>query len=391
MSALINSFLSWPISKQLRSSNNDDLRIDRLNHRVTVGLILICVFVSSTNSFVNNRISCWIPTELRHPSYSKYIDHYCYISNTYYIHTHVTPPRTDEQRRQEQICKSKCKLNFSFIQNYLSLGYYQWVPILLLLMALGFYSPRMFWRSLNSRSGINIQYLVQRSQSKTDRISQVRKNIQYYCKSSENQSNRSAFNFRLVLQRGKPSENYLVTIYFLTRILYLINSIVQLVFLNVLLGHRGHSWLLNIDIIKSIALHGNPLLDSPYFPRVTLCDVPIREIAKIHRYTVQCTLPVNMLNEKIFIFLSFWLVYVILSNIINLISWIFEQRKSSRLTYIEHYLKWSTITFDQTVSKEELAEYFNSDVIFLLRLIGNNTSEIQATKLFDDLLANKNE
>lgn len=105
MSALLNVFFGWPIVKRIRSNNNDDQHVDRLNHRYTVGWILVGVFLSSTTTFVFNRISCWLPTELRHSSYWKYIETYCYVSNTYFIPTNITPPHTNEERRDLQIGK----------------------------------------------------------------------------------------------------------------------------------------------------------------------------------------------------------------------------------------------------------------------------------------------
>jgi hypothetical protein len=103
MGSLINELFKWPIVARLRAADNDDEHVDRLNHRVTVGLILCGAFITSATSIFKNRISCWLPTELKHSSYIKYIEDYCWISNTYYIHSNVTPPHSDDDRRREQI------------------------------------------------------------------------------------------------------------------------------------------------------------------------------------------------------------------------------------------------------------------------------------------------
>jgi hypothetical protein len=41
------------------------------------------------------------------------------------------------------------------------LNYYQWTPFIILLMALFFYLPRLIWRTLSVRSGIDLLDLVE--------------------------------------------------------------------------------------------------------------------------------------------------------------------------------------------------------------------------------------
>ncbi|CAF3946813.1 unnamed protein product [Adineta steineri] len=366
MDAFIKELVKWPVVLRLRTLNNDDEHVDRLNHRVTVGIILIAVFITSTTPFISNRISCWLPTELKHGSYSKYIEHYCWISNTYYIHSNVTPPHSDDDRRALQI------------------SYYQWVPILLILMALCFYAPRMFWRSFNAHCGINIQNLVKKSQiSSKNSVKNASAMLNYYCQSFKYKRSKLSINMPAYIRHNKHRGNYLFSLYFLTRFMYLINSIFQLILLNLLLGHRGNAWFLDIDIMKSIFRYGNPLLDSPYFPRVTLCDVPIREIAEIHRYTVQCALPINILNEKIFLALSFWFSYLILHNIFSFIILIYQQFQRKRIEYIRRLT--TLFPVDKEYLENFTTNYLTYDGLFLLRLISHNSSESQTMDIVKNI------
>jgi len=64
----------------------------------------------------------------------------CWVSNTYYV-----PPGVPVQ-------SSTVKYH---------IGYYQWVPTVLLVQAFLFYLPCLVWRVFSERSGININNLVE--------------------------------------------------------------------------------------------------------------------------------------------------------------------------------------------------------------------------------------
>ena len=41
----------------------------------------------------------------------------------------------------------------------------------------------------------------------------------------------------------------------------------------------------------------------------------------VHRYSIQCVLPINLFNEKIYLFLWFWMVLVAIITCISTLSW----------------------------------------------------------------------
>ncbi|MCP9260143.1 Innexin [Dirofilaria immitis] len=107
--------------------------------------------------------------------------------------------------------------------------------------------------------------------------------------------------------------------------------------------------------ILSDLIHDREWSVSGNFPRITFCDVTIREIGNTNRKTVQCVLMINMFNEKIFLALWFWLM--------------------------------ALGTFHNIEPAEKELDYFlqnstGKDAITVLHLISDNAGELVAADLF---------
>ncbi|UJR25341.1 hypothetical protein I4U23_006691 [Adineta vaga] len=345
---------------------NDDEHSDRLNHRYTTGFLLICAVLATGSPFVFNRMTCWVPAQFI-GAYTKYTENYCWISNTYYVPTNSTVPHSKEVREHAEI------------------GYYQWVPFIFLLCAFGFYLPRMLWRAMNTRSGIDLQFLMSKKQSKI-----VIAAMEHYCQPNEHDNTfASRFYRTLFCTTGKRLGNYLTAIYLMVKILYLINSFLQLVLVHIILGQPG--WFYGYDIWYSVFVRNSVLTDSPYFPRITLCDLRIREVGNLHRYTVQCVLPINMLNEKIFSLTWFWFIYVFISNCISFLSTLtYICLSGRRINFIRDLYRKSiskTIKNDALIV-EFTRDFLMQDGVLILKIIERNGPPFVAIEAVHDLLSN---
>ncbi|VDL97119.1 unnamed protein product [Schistocephalus solidus] len=107
---------------------------------------------------------------------------------------------------------------------------------------------------------------------------------------------------------------------------------------------------------------------------------------------MQCVLPLNMFLEKIFIFLWFWHIVVILVTFTSLVNWIrrlFIGR--ARHKFIRRYLKVMGIlppkldARDRMRTHQFVDEYLTADAFFILLLIGANSGDLLAGDLTSEL------
>lgn len=187
---------------------------------------------------------------------------------------------------------------------------------------------------------------------------------------------------------GRRKGNYLVMLYMLVKVLYVTNVIAQLFILDVLLGSNFHMY--GIDVIAD-AINGIDWTESARFPRVTLCDFRIRRLGNVHRYTVQCVLPINQFNEKIYLFLWFWMVAVAAATCYSSVKWLYRFAHARfRQNYVSQHLDY-TGKLDDLEKKRcrtFVAEYLKQDGAFILQLVSQNADSITATELTKSLWDN---
>jgi len=55
-----------------------------------------------------------------------------------------------------------------------------------------------------------------------------------------------------------------------------------------------------------------------------MCVRKIRgqDLGNVQTYTVQCVLPINLYNEKIYMFLWFWMIAVALASVVSFVVWL---------------------------------------------------------------------
>lgn len=365
-----------------RTGNDDDFA-DRLSSRYTVVLLVIFAILVGLNQYVRNPITCWTPVHFER-SHAKFATNYCWVKNTYYLPWHKEVPKEGEDRQM--------------------ITYYQWIPFILLGQALLFYGPTMIWRGLNSKAGIDADNILSAAHtfsktnmvetrdrtmtmltSQMDRFLCSRKSSRWSC------DIKSLLSSTLCRLCGKRLGNYLVVLFLFSKICYIANVIGQLFLLNVVLSTKYTTF--GIDIVREMAANRDWSEDAYVaFPRVTLCDFKIRgqDMANVHAYTIQCVLPINLYNEKIYVFLWYWMILVTVISCLSFVVWFLRAViRSDRISFVTNHLKLGGVLQNDNIQSDLVhkftTKYLRQDGVFLLRLIAHNTNNITTTEIICSL------
>ncbi|CAF1493790.1 unnamed protein product [Rotaria sp. Silwood1] len=397
----IIAFVPTVLLSQLRS---DDDAFDKVNYKYTVALLVLFATLTATKQFDDDRIECWNRANFIKP-YIVYTNQICYISSTYYVNRNKTIPHNIQERTDRK------------------LNYYQWTPFIILLMALCFHIPRLIWRTLSVRSGIDLLDIVEsaddmKSMKEFDEREHLLKHIvttiDMYVDDARRQAdseNRQASLFRKLFQllccmTGKFLGNYFITLYMFIKIYYIFNVILQICLLNIFLGTNFLQF--GYESVK-LFRYGLNQPESKYFPRETFCDFYVREPLRgeqpLQRITVQCVLTINLFNQQIFTLLWIWFVFVFCLNVYSFGIWIGRLAVSkNRYNFIQSRLTRTSrpeiprFRFDFKHAKRELGDYVHEQLIrsfisvyleadgyFFIRMLTVNVSDFVVQEIIEQL------
>ena len=363
---------------------SDDDATDRLSRKYTTAILILFAVVVSTSTYVGEPIACWVPAHFT-GNHERYANDICWISDHFYLPFKEEVPSAAERANLRHI------------------SYYRWVPIFLLVQALLFYIPCQIWRSLNNKSGIDVNKIVETAvayhvadygEGQTKLMNFMVRQFDRYLGTNRQYRGGLLMKIKNCCMRlccclvGKKYGNYLVFLYLIVKILYVVNSIGQFFLLNEFLSYNYNMYGFNVI---SEALKGEDWTASHRFPRVTMCDFETRRVGNVHKYTVQCVLSINFFNEKIYLFNWWWLVLIAAATALNFIQWFFRILiPSDRRGFIrKHLLIMDKIdpdsSADADLAKRFVHDYLKQDGVFIIRLVGENSNGIVVSELVSHL------
>lgn len=184
--------------------------------------------------------------------------------------------------------------------------------------------------------------------------------------------------------------NHFITSSIFVKFLYFSNAFIQYFALNAFLGDDFATW--GFQIVTGLA-DENPdyMRASPRFPRVTLCDFQIRQMMNVQRWTVQCVLPINLFNSKIFLFIWFWLVFLCVTSLMSLCTNFYATMfPMKRVEFIRKYLILRRVISIRGESERRLVNrfvmsYLKFDGVYVLRVAAHNATDILTGQIIENL------
>ncbi|XP_052080200.1 innexin unc-9-like [Mytilus californianus] len=352
------------ILAKFRGRSNGDW-IDRMSHVYTTSMFIIFTFVVGFVQFFKDPIQCWTPAEFT-DSMVSYTKNYCWVQNTFYVPMFDQIPGNISESQDAQVT------------------YYQWVPLILIFMAFLFKLPNVVWRIFNGGSGMDLDNAVQFAEES-----------QLVSIEDQEISIKSLANFMdkwLIASDAKNgiakqiAAKYLVILYLFVKILYVLNAIGQIFLLNAFLSTSFNFY--GFEFLENLSSN-RPWRESPRFPRVILCNFQIRQLHAVQIFTVQCVLPINLFNEKIFIFIWFWLVFIAILAVFNLFMWIkLLMLNFNKTQNCKKYLKINNAlhtSLDKQLCDQFAENYMREDGVFVLRMIAINSTDLVVTDQVKEL------
>ncbi|WKY06205.1 hypothetical protein Q1695_006422 [Nippostrongylus brasiliensis] len=347
----------------------DDDFVDRLHYLYTSTLVLMFAVLVSAKQYVGHPIECFVPAQFTR-AMEQYTENYCWVQNTYWIpFQDLIPHRLDDRERRQ-------------------IGYYQWVPFVLAVAALMFHIPSSVWRMLSSQSGLNAGLVLQLACQEQNVDPLVRnKTIDVLARhiddalmyQREHGARKKNVYIFAVVRVGKFYGAYVSTVYVFIKTLHLCNVVLQFLLLNSFLETAEYP-LFGAHVLYDLLL-GREWRDSGKFPRVTLCDFEIRVLGNVHRHTVQCVLVVNMLTEKIFIFLWIWLSVLGVITALNLLFWLCALASAHcRQNFVAKHLDMESDQIGRFTDR-----FLRPDGVFLLQMIASHAGNLTCAKVTEAL------
>ncbi|KAK2713469.1 innexin inx2-like [Artemia franciscana] len=275
----------------------------RLHYRFSFLLLCLCCLLSTSRQYFGEHIQC-IQDSAGVPP--KVLNNYCFIMSTFSVPKSYTgkigedipymgignPGKQQSHGRYgHNVFRASAQNASDEGSDVIYHNYYQWVPFCLFLQAIMFYTPYFIWKRNDNNKvrtviqGLNIYELEGQKREKQEDVLAM-----YFLE-------RLHIHVRWALS------------YFVCELLCLVNVIGQMFFTNYFLGGTFLTYGVQVFefLDQDAEVRADPM--AVVFPRVTKCTFhKFGSSGTIQRHDAMCVLALNVINEKIYVFLWFWFI-----------------------------------------------------------------------------------
>jgi len=270
----------------------------RFHFRGTAMLILICClmvtcteWISGTGSIIDCMHGGAVPDNV--------INMFCYIQGTFSVPTHWRDHDTEIGYDVSQTGVGP----YNPAKDYIEVKqYYQWVPFVLFLQGILFYVPHIVYKMFEG-----------------GKVKSILGSLNLYMlKAEERKASEDELADYFIKTRG-IHDNWSIGLLF-GHSIYLINVLSQIFFTDMFLGYEFSTY--GVSAASFLEESPENRIDpmSKVFPRVTKCTFQkYGPSGSLQLHDAQCVLPINIVNEKIYVFLWFWFMILTCLTVLDLI------------------------------------------------------------------------
>jgi len=330
-----------------------DNNIFRLHYKATVIVLITCSLLVTSRQYIGDPIDCIVDPDVP----QNVMDTYCWIHSTFSIpdrpgvvlgldvpHYGVNPVAGKEKVYHK---------------------YYQWVCFTLFFQAMLFYIPRHLWKVWEAgRINMLVQDMnvpIVDADQKEDRKKVL---VDYFT-------------------MDRHSHEFYTYTFFFCEFLNFVNVVGQMFFMDFFLGGEFSTY--GSDVVQMTNLEQEERTDplSRVFPKVTKCTFhKFGPSGTVQKFDGLCVLPLNIINEKIYVFLWFWFLLLALVTGIQVL-----YRVATCLipSLREMLLKARARLTKRPGQVEAICRKFSLGDWFLLYQLGKNIDPIIFREFLDNL------
>jgi innexin len=197
-------------------------------------------------------------------------------------------------------------------------AYYQWVPFVLFLQAIMFYCTHMLWRSWEGgkiKALVEGLHIVELAKFNRKDSNMDVGNMQILSTSAVDGR---VTQLRLAVAQHLDVNRYWALWLILCEILNLLNVIFQVYLTDRFL--KGQFLELGIDVVSEAFDQSQMTTLDLVFPKMTKCFFhKYGASGSIQQHDTMCVMALNIINEKIFIFLWFWYIILFFVSLVPLL------------------------------------------------------------------------